>query len=324
MTDLDRARALLTEPMRQVLDRMSRVRQLPLHALPPEQARGVYAIGSSMLDIAAQEVARVEDLHFTARDGGTIPIRLYSPSREAARLPTLLYFHGGGFTIGSVATHDALCRRLSHLAQCAVVSVDYRLAPEHTFPIATHDAWDALHFLHRQGTRLGLDVARLAVGGDSAGGTLATVCALYARQVGIDLKLQMLFYPGCAGDQSAPSHQTFGQGFAMESAHIRYFYDHYTRDSQERKDWRFAPLLADDVEGTAPVWMGLAECDPLVDEGLLYADKLRSAGVPVALEMYRGVVHDFIRMGRVIPEALQAHEDAAAALRFAFNSGAPS
>jgi acetyl esterase len=318
MTDTERARALLTEPMRQVLDRMSRVRQLPLYALPPEQARGVYAMGSSMLDIAPQDLARVEDLHFTARDGTPIPVRLYAPSREALPLPTLLYFHGGGFTIGSISTHDALCRRLCHLAQCAVVSVDYRLAPEQTFPTATHDAWDALHFVHTQGSSLGLDPQRLAVGGDSAGGTLATVCALHAKQVGIDLALQMLFYPGCAGDQSAPSHQTFGKGFAMESAHISYFYEHYTRNAHERQDWRFAPLLAEDVDNAAPVWMGLAECDPLVDEGLLYADKLRSAGVPVALEMYRGVVHDFVRMGRLIPEALQAQQDAAAALRLAF------
>lgn len=311
-------RALLTPAMHQVLDRMARTTQLPLHALKPPQARQLYELGSSMLEIAPHKLSRVEDMTFSARDGHTVPARLYAPTKEV--LPLLVYFHGGGFTIGSVATHDTLCRALSHLAHCAVVSVDYRLAPEHKFPVAAFDAWDAVQWLAQSASDLGLDGRRLAVGGDSAGGTLAAVCAIEARDRKIPLALQLLFYPGCAAHQDTPSHKTFAKGFVLEEAHIDYFFAHYVNTASDRDDWRFAPLLAPDVEGVAPAWIGLAECDPLVDEGVMYGDKLRLAGVRVELEIYRGVVHDFIKMGRVIPEATRAHGDAARALKNAFEA----
>ena len=311
-------RALLTPTMHQVLDRMARARQLPLHALSPQQARQVYEIGSGMLDIPGHKLTRVQELSIPARDGQAIPARLYAPAQEP--LPVLLYFHGGGFTIGSVATHDALCRHLSHLAHCAVLSVDYRLAPEHKFPVAANDAWDALQWLAVQAGALGLDGARLAVGGDSAGGTLAIVSAIQARDAGLPLALQLLFYPGCAAHQDTPSHRTFAHGFVIEEPHISWFFNNYVNTVADRDDWRFAPLNAPDLDGVAPAWIGLAECDPLVDEGVLYADKLRAAGVAVELEIYRGVVHEFIKMGRAIPEALQAHADAARALKHAFGT----
>ena len=311
-------RALLTPAMRQLLDRMARTRQLPLHALTPPQARQLYEMGSGMLDIPGHKLARVEDLQFAVRDGSSIPARLYAPAAE--KLPVLMYFHGGGFTIGSVATHDALCRQLSHLAHCAVVSVDYRLAPEHKFPTASNDAWDALQWLAREAGALGLDGSRIAVGGDSAGGTLAIVCAIEARDAGLPLALQLLFYPGCAAHQDTPSHKTFAEGFVIGEEHISYFFNHYVNTPADRDDWHFAPLHAADVDGVAPAWIALAECDPLVDEGVMYADKLRSAGVAVDLEIYRGVVHEFIKMGRAIPEALQAHADAARALKHAFQT----
>lgn len=311
-------RTLLTPAMHHVLDRMARSRQLPLHALTPQQARQVYEVGSGMLDIPGHKVERVQDLQIPARDGHPVPARLYAPSREP--LPVLVYFHGGGFTIGSVATHDALCRQLSHLAHCAVLSVDYRLAPEHKFPTAADDAWDALQWLAQQAGSLGLDGSRLAVGGDSAGGTLAIVCAIQARDAGLPLALQLLFYPGCAAHQDTPSHKTFAHGFVIEEPHITWFFNHYVNTPADRDDWRFAPLHVPDVDGVAPAWIGLAECDPLVDEGVMYADKLRTAGVAVDLEIYRGVVHEFIKMGRAIPEALQAHGDAARALKHAFGT----
>jgi acetyl esterase len=311
-------RSLLTPAMHQLLDRMARTRQLPLHALTPQQARQVYEMGSGMLDIPGHRLARVEEQSIPTRDGAVIAARLYAPAQE--RLPVLLYFHGGGFTIGSVATHDALCRHLSHLAHCTVVSVDYRLAPEHKFPTAANDAWDALQWLVREARALGLDGTRIAVGGDSAGGTLAIVCAIEARDAGLPLALQLLFYPGCAAHQDTPSHKTFAEGFVIGEEQISYFFNHYVNSPADREDWRFAPLLAPDVEGLAPAWIGLAECDPLVDEGVLYADKLRAAGVEVDLDIYRGVVHEFIKMGRAIPEALQAHADAARALKHAFQT----
>lgn len=317
------ARALLTPAMHGVLERMSRAGQVPLHALTPMQARAAYEVGAGVLEMPAHKLARVEQLTVPARDGHTLKARLFAPSAEA--LPVLLYLHGGGFTIGSVDTHDVLCRRLSHLAHCAVVSVNYRLAPRNKFPTAVHDAWDALAWLAGAADTLGLDAGRLAVGGDSAGGTLATVCAVLARDAGMRLALQVLFYPGCSGHQDTPSHRTFAEGFVLEAAHIRYFFNHYLRAPADRDDWRFAPLDGrdesghqPDLEGVAPAWIGLAECDPLVDEGVLYADKLRAAGVPVELEIYRGVVHEFIKMGRAIPQAAHAHADAARALRHVF------
>lgn len=317
---------LLTPAMRSVLERIARAGHVPMHALTPPQARVAYAAGAGVLDLPAPPLQRVEDHHVTTRDGAQLLARLYAPSTE--KLPVLLYFHGGGFTIGSVQTHDVLCRTLSHLAHCAVVSVDYRLAPEHRFPTAFEDAWDALKWLLDGGARLGVDSRRVAVGGDSAGGTLAAACAIAARDAGIALALQLLFYPGTCGHQDTDSHRRFAKGFVLEEAHIQYFFENYLRQASDREDWRFAPLdgLGEhgepvDLAGVAPAWLGLAECDPLVDEGVLYADRLRLSGVAVDLEIYRGVVHEFIKMGRAIPEALQAHADAARALRKAFGHG---
>ena len=306
--------------MRSVLERMARAGQPPLHTLTPAQARVAYEIGSGVLEVPKALLPRVEDFHIPARDGAALAARLYAPSLDAG-LPLLLYLHGGGFTIGSIATHDTLCRELARLAGCMVVSLDYRLAPQHRFPTASNDAWDALQWLAAHGALLGADPARLAVGGDSAGGTLAAVCAILARDAQLPLALQLLFYPGCAAHQDTPSHTTFARGLVLEAPAIDWFFGHYVHSRDEREDWRFAPLLAPDVDGVAPAWIGLAECDPLVDEGVDYGDKLRAAGVPVDLEIYRGVTHEFIKMGRAIAEARTAHADAALALRQAFGLG---
>ncbi len=303
--------------MRSVLQRMARAGHTPLYELSPQQARAAYEAGTGVLELDRPELARVGDLEIPVRDGASIPARLVAPSHE--RLPVLVYFHGGGFTIGSIASHDTLCRNLAHLSGCAVLSVGYRLAPEHRFPTAVHDAWDAVQWLAREGTTLGLGTDRLALGGDSAGGTLATVCATLARDAGIPVRLQLLFYPGCAAWPGAPSHARYHQGLVLEQAHIEYFFHQYIAPEQ-REDWRFAPLNTPELHGVAPAWFGLAECDPLVDDGIAYADTLRAAGVAVELEIYRGVTHEFIKMGRALPEARQAHADAAAALRHALHS----
>ena len=301
--------------MRYVLERMARAGRPPLQSLSPQQARLAYAAGAEVLEDNKPQLARVQDLTLPARDGCALAARLYAPSTEP--LPVLLYLHGGGFTIGAIATHDGLCRALSAQAGCAVLSLEYRLAPEHRFPVAVHDAQDALFWLARQGSSLGLDSSRLAVGGDSAGGTLAAVCALLAREAGLALALQLLIYPGCIAQADTDSHQRYGHGLVLEADQIAWFFDQYI-DQTEREDWRFAPLNAPDHDGLAPAWIGLAELDPLVDEGLLYADALRRAAVAVELEIYRGVTHEFIKMPRAVPEARQARADAAQALRRAF------
>jgi acetyl esterase len=308
--------------MKDVLTRMARARRPPLRTVPPTDARTAYEAGADVLEIPKSALADVRDLPLAMRDGAVIPARLYRPA--AGVLPALIYFHGGGFTIGSIATHDILCRQLAHLAGFAVLSVGYRLAPEHQFPTAADDAWDAVRWLHAQARALKLDAHRLAVGGDSAGGTLAAACAIEARNAALPLALQLLFYPGCAAHQHMPSHRRYARGFVIDAEQIDWFFNHYLRSPADREDWRFAPLEAPDVEGVAPAWIGLAECDPLVDEGMLYADKLRAARVPVDLEIYRGVTHEFIKMGRVIPEARQAHANAAAALRAAFGLEIPA
>lgn len=311
------AHARLTPQMRSVIERMARAGRPPLHTLSPAQARLAYELGAGVLEVPRADLPRIEDLRIPGRDGAQLPARLYAPGTAPA-LPVLLYLHGGGFTIGSVDTHDVLCRELARLAGCMVVSLDYRLAPEHPFPSASNDAWDALAWLAANAARLGADPARLAVGGDSAGGTLAAVNAILARDAGLPLALQLLIYPGTTAHQDTPSHTEFAHGPVLDRAAIGWFFDQYIPSRAEREDWRFAPLLAPDVDGVAPAWIGLAECDPLVDEGVAYGDKLRAAGVAVDLEIYRGVTHEFIKMGRAIPEARQAHRDAARALRAAF------
>lgn len=306
--------------MRMVLERMARANFVPLHALSPVQARAAYEKAASVLDLPPARIGHVEDFTLQARDGHALSARLYLPRELSAKQSpgVLLFFHGGGFVVGSLDTHDSLCRSLCHLARCAVLSVGYRLAPEWRFPTAFEDAWDALCWLKARGSDKGLDTARVALGGDSAGGTLAAACAVQASIQNIDLRLQMLFYPGCGARQNNRSHHLFGQGFLLELAHIDYFFGHYLRAERDREDWRFAPMLAPDLDGVAPAWIGLAECDPQFDDGRDYADRLRAAGVKVELEIYAGVVHDFVRMGRAIDTAGQAHQDAARALRQAF------
>ncbi len=304
----------LTPAMRTVLERIARAGYPPLYTLAPADAKAAYEAAAGVLELPKAELARVEDFTMPARDGHALGARFYAPSEAA--LPVLLFFHGGGFTVGSIASHDVLCRELSRLSGCAVISLDYRLAPEHRFPTAVNDAWDATQWIAAHGNDLGVDASRLAVGGDSAGGTLAAVCAILARDAGLTLRLQLHFYPGCAAGPAAPSHQQFGQDLVLDAPLISWFLDQYIPDEQ-RRDWRFSPINASDVKGVAPAWFGLAECDPLVDDGLAYADKLRAAGVAVELKIYRGVTHGFINMGRAIPQARQAHSQAANALKLA-------
>ena len=307
--------------MRLVMRNIERAGRPPMYLLNAQQARLFYEMSASILDLPEPRMARVEELQIPVRDGHLLQARLFAPSLKSndAPLPTLVYFHGGGFTIGSIQTHNVLCRELSRLGHCAVISVNYRLAPEYRFPVATNDAWDTLQWVNKSLRSLGLRANALAVGGDSAGGTLAAVCAIHARDVGLPLSLQLLIYPGTAARQETASHQTYDSGFMLDKATVDWFFDHYIDDT-DRDDWRFAPMLATTQEGLAPAWIGLAECDPLVDEGVAYADLLRMAGVAVDLEIYRGVVHGFVNMGRVIPEARHAHQHAGQALKLAFST----
>lgn len=311
--------ALLTPQMAGLLDRIRRANRPPLHSLAPQQARAAYAAAAEVLDLPRAPLPVVQDFELPGGDGLPRAARLYASG--ATPRPTLLYLHGGGFVIGSLDTHDSLCRQLALRSGWSVVALDYRLAPENPFPAAVDDTWAALRALaagtglaglvgHRGASAPGLP---LAVGGDSAGGTLAAVAALLARDAGLSLALQLLITPGTTAHADTASHRLFGSGFLLDAATIAWMFDH-TLPHHHRADWRFAPLNAD-VDGVAPACVILAECDPLVDEGLAYADHLRAAGVPVALELVRGVTHDFIKMGRVLKEAGAALNAAATALR---------
>ena len=288
--------------MAALLERIARANRPGFETMSPADARVAYTAAAEVLEPPRAPLPRVEETSLPGADGATLPARLYAPS--AAALPVLLYLHGGGFTIGNLETHDSLCRQLALRSGAAVIALDYRLAPEHRFPTAVDDCWAALQALARSdtGARLGLDTARLAVGGDSAGGTLAAVCALLARDAGLALALQVLITPGTTHHADTESHRRFAHGFLLDEAAIAWFFGHYIPVA-ERGDWRFAPLRAADLDGVAPACLVLAEVDPLVDEGLAYGDRLRASGVDVRLELVRGVTHDFIKMGRMLSQA---------------------
>lgn len=297
--------------MQALLARIARAARAPWHTLTPAQARAAYQAVAEVLEPPRAPLPRVQEIELAGR-----PARLYAAA-TGDRLPALLYLHGGGFVVGGLDTHDSLCRQLALRSGAVVIALDYRLAPEHPFPAAVEDSWAAIEWLAAQGGRIGVDPLRLAIGGDSAGATLATVAAIHARDLGIALALQLLITPGTAADTGSASHRRFAEGFLLDAADIAWFYDH-TLARDKRRDWRFAPLEAPDLEGVAPVWLLLAECDPLVDEGLAYGDRLRAAGVAVELEIARGLTHDFIKMGRALKEAGACQQAAAEALRRAW------
>ena len=303
--------------MAALLERIQRANRPGFETMSPPQARIAYTAAAEVLEPPRAPLARVEETTLPGADGATLPARLYAPSHDV--LPVLLYLHGGGFTIGNLETHDSLCRQLAKRSGAAVIALDYRLAPEHRFPTAVDDCWAALQALAQPqtATRLRLDTMRLAVGGDSAGGTLAAVCALMARDAGLKLALQVLITPGTIAHADTPSHARFAHGFLLEKPAVDWFFDNYIAVA-DRTDWRFAPALAPEHEGVAPACLVIAECDALVDEGVAYGDILRAAGVAVDLEIWRGMTHDFIKMGRMLPEAAQAQQAIADALRRAF------
>ncbi|MGY6253457.1 alpha/beta hydrolase [Paraburkholderia caledonica] len=314
----------LNPKIEQVLDMIARAKRPKLHEMTAQAARASYEKSAPILEIASAPMFAVEDLRVPTRDGATIRARLYQAAEPswAEPAPALIYYHGGGFTVGSVDTHDALCRMFARDGKCAVLSVDYRLAPEHKFPTAVNDAFDALVWLHAHAAEFGIDAGRLAVGGDSAGGTLATVCAVLARDAGIALSLQLLIYPGTTGYQETDSHSRLADGFLLSGETIQWFFDQYVRDASDRDDWRFAPLDgkrgAPEFGGLAPAWIATAEYDPLSDEGDAYAQKLRDHGNEVTLRRYPGMIHEFFKMGGFVPDVAHAHAEAAAALRRAF------
>ncbi len=278
----------------------------PIETLDPVQARLSREAPMKMLGGEPEALGRIENTSITG-PGGDIPIRVYA--RESGGLrPALIYFHGGGFVIGSVETHDALCRAIAKESDAIVVSVEYRLAPEHKFPAAVEDAHAATVWAVANAERLGIDARRLAVGGDSAGGNLATVVALRCRdESGPALAGQVLIYPTTdASSFQNRSHREWGEGYLLTSAGLKWFYGHYVASPELLCHPEVSPLLAANLSGLPPALIIVAEFDPLRDEGEAYAKRLRQADVPVALTAYPGMIHAFVSMLGVVTDARRA------------------
>jgi acetyl esterase len=248
---------------------------------------------------------------------GNIPLRNYTPVAAGGEpLPTLIYYHGGGYVIGDLETHDGLCRLFANEASVRVIAVDYRLAPEHKFPAAVDDAYAALEWIEANASELGVDANRLAVGGDSAGGCLAAVVAQMAKERGgPKLVFQMLLFPVTEVGSGTQSMRENASGYFLEKATLDWFFGNYLEKGANTSDVRMSPLLASDLSGLPPAYVMVAGFDPLHDEGVAYAERLRAAGVSVAVADYPHLVHVFIYLQAVLPQAAEAVRAASAALR---------
>lgn len=296
-----------------VLDTIAALGAPPSHTLAPEALRA-----GRVLPPPGPDVHRVEDLEAAGPDG-PVPVRVYWP-REGADLPAIVWYHGGGWVIGSVEGDDAHCRRLCNLAQCVVVSVEYRLAPEHRYPAAIDDSYAAFVWTVQNAKRLGVDPARVAIGGWSAGGNLAAVVAQMLRDRGGPTPVrQVLVVPvtDCAMDTTSYRDN---DGYILSLPLMQYFWDHYCPSGIDRSQPYTSPLRAKHLGGLPPAHILTAEYDPLRDEGMAYAEALRTAGVPVEAKVYEGQIHIFLTSTHLFPAGLQALEDAAAGLRAAWAS----
>ena len=295
----------------------------PTHKLTPVEARRMYLERRFYTQPDPPAVAEVRML---TSDTG-VPLRLYKPAGAAAgALPVLVYFHGGGWTMGDLDTHDVLCRQLCNGAGIAVASVDYRMGPEYRFPAAVDDSIATTRWLQTQAAALGLDVRRMAVGGDSAGGNLAAVVALALRDAPdakdcAPLAFQLLIYPATDMRAQAASHTRNGQGYMLTADTVAYFRGHYMADPAQYADWRASPLLATELGRLPPALVLTAGYDPLLDEGRQYADALSAAGNRVQYVCFERQIHGFIPMSRVLDEARTAVALCCAVLKEALNAG---
>ncbi len=308
---------MLDPQARALIDLMAERGVPPTHTLAPDEARRLYRERRGFTQPEPPAVGTVREIHIPGA-AGILPTRLMRPVGvdDTTALPTLVYFHGGGWTIGDLDTHDVLCRTLCAASGCALLSVDYRLAPEHPFPAAVDDCLAATRFARAEAGSLGIDPAHIAVGGDSAGGNLAAVVCLALRDAGEALPaFQLLIYPATDMRAVAPSHQANGQGYVLTADSVAYYRGHYMPDAAEWADWRASPLLATDLSHLPPALVLTAGFDPLRDEGRQYADALSGAGVPTQYVCFERQIHGFITMGRVIDEANTALDLCAAVLR---------
>ena len=307
--------------VRLFLEQIASLNAPRLETLPPVEARKAALAGTA--GGMAEPMASVENLRIPGPEG-EIPIRIYTPEAEWPR-PAMVYFHGGGWVVCDLDTHDVVCRAIARRAAAVVVAVDYRLAPEHKFPSAVTDAYAATGWVAANAERLGIDPKRISVGGDSAGGNLATVVSLIARDnSGPALALQALVYP--VTDLSTfetPSYSEFADNHYLTRGQMEWFRDNYLTGPEDGSHPHASPLLAGDLRGLPPALIITAECDTLRDEGEAYARRLEDAGVAVTCTRYAGMIHPFFSLSGAIPRALDAIQQVADAVRTAGSASLP-
>ena len=290
----------------------------PVYTLSVEDARQQILLSLAQQENAKVPVKSVED-RVIPGPGGAIPVRIYTPEWEGP-LPILVYFHGGGWVLCNLDTHDSICRSLANLAGCIVVSVDYRLAPEHKYPAAVEDAYAATGWVAENAAALGGDAKRLAVGGDSAGGNLAAVVSLIARDKhNPPIVFQLLVYP--VTDYCLPGTASYIEnqdGYLLNRTDMLWYFGHYLSDPEQAEDPHVSPLKAADLSNLPPAMVITAEFDVLRDEGEAYAHRLQKAGVPVILKRYNGLIHGIFGAEDGIDQGIQVQKDAAGVLREAF------
>jgi len=298
-----------------VLEELAALGLPPTHTVPPALARQHYRDTRVRLRPPVPSLPDVDDIR-TSANTGAVPLRVYRP--VSGILPALIFFHGGGWVVGDLDTHDVICRQIAAQSGAAVIAVDYRLAPEHRFPAAVDDAWAATRWIAAHAADLGIDASRVAVGGDSAGGGLATVVALMARDAGGPaLRHQILIYPvtDLSADAPAPGDDA---GYGLTRALMRWYAAQYTSSREQRLDWRSSPLLAPTVEGLPPALVITVAVDPLRGEGEAYATRMEKAGVAVDYLCLGGMVHGVLTMGGRVDTANRIVSIAAATLAQAF------
>ncbi|ATE62549.1 alpha/beta hydrolase [Thauera sinica] len=310
----------LTPEARSLLDMAYRVGAPRFHDLTVDQARRSFEKLQFAFRGEAPPVASTTEVPIPRPDGSALLARLYRPleSHAGDALPLAIWFHGGGWCVGDVASYDVTCRELCNQSGCAVLSVDYRLAPEHPFPAAIHDARLAFDWCKGQAPSLGIDPARIALGGDSAGGNLAIVTSIALRDEGLRLpRFLLLVYPSTEIVSGRPSRERFAEGYFLDRGTLAWFFGHYLPDGNT-EDWRVSPMRAASLAGLPPMLLLGAEFDPLVDDCTAFASRVRAEGGEVDYEVAAGMIHGYLTLGKCFPEARASVSRAARALRERF------
>ena len=303
-----------------ILDMVKAAGRPAFHTITPQEARVFYAAGRTLLQPEPQDVAEVKNLSAPGPHGD-IPLRFYrgKNTQPEQALPCLIYYHGGGWVLGDLDSHDTVCRRLANQTDGCVVSVDYRMAPEHVFPAAVDDSAAAVRYVAAQAGVLGIDASRLAVGGDSAGGNLAAVMALMARDGTLPrIVFQLLIYPATDLAGTSNAYRRITEGYPLTASTMVWFRNLYLRNEADWYDWRASPLRAASLKGTAPAMVITCAHDPLSDEGIAYAKRLEQESVRVMHTHFSDQIHGFLTMGKFIKASNIAHDLSSQALRAAW------